>query len=121
MSEIDETGQSEADGGESAELGEATGTERAGTAPTDAEPIDAEPIDAEPIDAEPADAEPAHAEPADADPAGPASGDVAERLAELDELPVEQHVAVFDEIHRELRDQLVDGPGGTGGPPRPRP
>ena len=35
--------------------------------------------------------------------------DVSARLAALDDRPVEEHVAVYDELHRELRDQLVDG------------
>ena len=31
-----------------------------------------------------------------------------DRLAELDELPVAEHVAVFDETHRMLQDALAD-------------
>jgi len=41
----------------------------------------------------------------------PDNDDVTSRLAALDQLPVVEHVAVYDQLHRELRDQLVDGPG----------
>lgn len=46
---------------------------------------------------------------------GEAPDDLAARLAALDERPVEEHVAVYDGLHRELRDQLVDGPGAGPG------
>jgi hypothetical protein len=56
---------------------------------------------------------------------GEAPDDVATRLAALDDLPVDQHVSVYNELHRELRDQLVDGPAEEAvideGAPRPRP
>lgn len=35
-------------------------------------------------------------------------GDAVRRLARLDELPVEEHVAVYEELHRDLRDSLRD-------------
>jgi hypothetical protein len=51
--------------------------------------------------------------------------DVSARLAALDDQPVEEHVAVYDELHRELRDQLVDGTAQGQGvdhdAPRPHP
>jgi hypothetical protein len=47
--------------------------------------------------------------------------DVSARLAALDDQPVEEHVAVYDALHRELRDQLVDvAPEGQAAP-RPHP
>ena len=45
----------------------------------------------------------------------PAVDQVLERLAELDDVPVDQHVSIFDAVHRDLRDALVaasdDQPG----------
>jgi hypothetical protein len=38
----------------------------------------------------------------------PAVDTAIERLGELDELPVSEHVAVFDEAHRLLQDSLAD-------------
>jgi len=37
------------------------------------------------------------------------------RLSDLEALPVEEHVAVYDEIHRRLRDAL-DGASASGEP-----
>ena len=34
--------------------------------------------------------------------------DTVRRLAMLDDLPVEDHVAVYEELHRQLHDQLSD-------------
>lgn len=45
--------------------------------------------------------------------------DVAERLAALDDQPVEEHVPAYDALHRELRDQLVGKPDEDA--PRPQP
>jgi hypothetical protein len=55
--------------------------------------------------------------------------DVEARLRVLESLGVDEHVAIYDGLHRELRDQLASGfdgaavpeggadrPGGTGGP-----
>jgi hypothetical protein len=36
------------------------------------------------------------------------------RLAILDELPVEEHPAVYDEVHRALQDSLAAFPGPDG-------
>jgi hypothetical protein len=36
------------------------------------------------------------------------------RLAALDELPVEGHPAVYDEVHRALQDVLAAAPGPDG-------
>ena len=47
--------------------------------------------------------------------------DVSARLAALDDQPVEEHVAVYDALHRELRDQLVDGAPEGPAVPRPHP
>jgi hypothetical protein len=45
----------------------------------------------------------------DAQAADPA--DLEARLRVLDALPVDQHVAIYDGLHRELRDQLAGAPG----------
>ncbi len=50
------------------------------------------------------------------EPGGPASegaetDPVTSELAALPDLPVEEHVAVFDRVHRQLRDRLADAPG----------
>ncbi len=43
------------------------------------------------------------------DPTGVASVDAAiEELARLDELPTSEHVAVYEGLHRQLQDALVD-------------
>jgi hypothetical protein len=36
------------------------------------------------------------------------------RLAALDDLPVEKHPAVYDEVHRALQDILAASPGPDG-------
>lgn len=47
------------------------------------------------------------AEPAAAlDPA-----EVDEQLSALEDAPVEEHVAVYDSVHRRLRDHLSEAPG----------
>ena len=60
----------------------------------------------------------------------PATGEsrVDEALAKLDELaglPVTEHPAVFDQVHRRLREVLGEldsgEPGGAGAPGRPGP
>lgn len=35
-----------------------------------------------------------------------------ERLGPLDEMPVDEHVAVYDEVHRDLHAALTDPPAG---------
>lgn len=50
---------------------------------------------------------------------GTTDHDVRARLAALEDVPVEQHVGIYDELHRELRDQLVDGSGTEQDAPRP--
>ena len=73
----------------------------------------------QPADQEPADQEPATAEEADSDQvetrdAGPARTGVpaadaaAERLSELDEAPLEEHVEVYEDVHRRLQEGLAD-------------
>ena len=46
----------------------------------------------------------------DAQAADPA--DLEARLRVLDALPVDEHVAIYDGLHRELRDQLAGTPDG---------
>jgi hypothetical protein len=41
---------------------------------------------------------------------------VGARLAALDSLPVDEHVAIYDALHRELLDQLVEGPVDASAP-----
>lgn len=42
--------------------------------------------------------------------------DVRARLAVLDSLPVDEHVAIYDALHRELLDQLVEAPVDAAAP-----
>ena len=59
----------------------------------------------------------------DAEPRQPRSGPraaaVAERLAELDALPAEEHVRVYDELHAGLQSALAASSGQGGGPGAP--
>lgn len=50
-------------------------------------------------------------EPGDAAPEGTEADPVATELLRLPELPVEEHVAVFDRVHQQLRDRLADAGG----------
>lgn len=50
-------------------------------------------------------------DPGDPAPQGAVPDPVTTELAGLRELPVEEHVAVFDRVHRQLRDRLADAPG----------
>lgn len=43
------------------------------------------------------------------------------RLAELARLPVSEHVAVFEDVHRRVQDVLTSVDQETAGPPTPRP
>ena len=56
--------------------------------------------------------------------AGPRAAAAAERLAELDALPPEEHVRVYDELHAGLQSALAEGSekaAGSPGTPLPRP
>jgi hypothetical protein len=55
--------------------------------------------------------------------AGPRAAVAAERLAELDALPPEDHVRVYDELHAGLQSALAATAGepGAAGPWVPRP
>lgn len=59
-----------------------------------------------------------------ADPTGeqtgnPAVDQVLSRLAELDEIPIDQHVEVFESAHGSLRRALDGAEGGIDQMPRP--
>jgi hypothetical protein len=55
------------------------------------------------------------AEPAEPQ-AGPRAAAAAERLAELDALPPEEHVRVYDELHAGLQSALATMSGEGGSP-----
>jgi hypothetical protein len=42
------------------------------------------------------------------------ASDLEARLRALDSLPVDEHVAIYEGLHRELRDGLAGGAGGVG-------
>lgn len=56
-------------------------------------------------------------EPGDAASEGTEADPVTTELLRLPELPVEEHVAVFDRVHQQLRDRLAD----AGDPPEEPP
>ena len=62
----------------------------------------------EPPDATPSDATPSDATPSDATPSDPRVVAALERLTSLDDLPVDEHVAVYAAAHRDLRDALAE-------------
>lgn len=68
-----------------------------------------------------------HTPPTDpTDPADPTDPDAQveaalERLGPLDELPVDEHVAVYDEVHRDLHAALVEPTEQSEGDERPHP
>lgn len=51
--------------------------------------------------------------------AGPRAAAAAERLVELDALPPEEHVRVYDELHAGLQSALAASSGEAGGPGAP--
>jgi hypothetical protein len=78
--------------------------ERPDDAAEDAAEDGASPADVEVPDAPPAD----DAEGSDRAASHPAVNEVLRSLERLDDLPVEEHVAVFEEAHEELRRTLTD-------------
>jgi hypothetical protein len=84
--------------------------ERPDDAAEDAAEDGASPADVEVPDAPPADGAegPDDAEGSDRAASHPAVNEVLRSLERLDDLPVEEHVAVFEEAHEELRRTLTD-------------
>jgi hypothetical protein len=74
----------------------------------------AQPDDARPDDARPDDARPDEAQHGDVQPdALPATGvtaadAAADRLAEVDAAPLEEHVGIYEDVHRRLQEGLAD-------------
>jgi len=52
-------------------------------------------------------------QPGDAASEGTEADPVTTELLRLSELPVEEHVAVFDRVHQQLRDRLADAGGAA--------
>ena len=48
------------------------------------------------------------AEPAEETIPDPRVGSALNRLADIDDLPVDDHVAVYDQVHRDLREALAE-------------
>ncbi|HTE73608.1 MAG TPA: hypothetical protein VK640_10470, partial [Actinomycetes bacterium] len=99
--------------------------------PVDEQPVDEQPVDEQPVDEAPADEAPADEQPVDEQPvydeqpvdgtpmhedvpSGPsAPGDLrvaaaVRRLEELGDSPPEEHVEVYEQVHRVLQETLGD-------------
>jgi len=88
--------------------------------PVDEQPVDEQPVDEQPVDEQPMDEAPADERPVDgtpmhedvpSDPSAPGDLRVAaavRRLEELGDSPPEEHVEVYEQVHRVLQETLGD-------------
>ena len=74
--------------------------------------------DMQPADAGPHQQVPTAADGQDGTPPDPRVAAALDRLAALDNLGVDEHVAVYDAVHRDLRDALADAVSRDTNDPR---
>jgi hypothetical protein len=74
--------------------------------------------DMQPADAATDQPAPPAADGQDGTPADPRVAAALDRLAALDSLGVDEHVAVYDAVHRDLRDALADAVSRDTNDPR---
>ena len=78
--------------------------------PVDEQPVDEQPVDEQPVDEQPQPDEQLVDGPSDpSDPPGdPRVAAAVQRLEELGDSPPEEHVEIYEQVHRVLQETLSD-------------